>query len=186
MAQSVDNKILSLIANVQTKEQGYRLLMSTYQERLYWHIRRMTHIHADADDVVQNTFIKVFKNIQRFEGKSKLYTWLYRIATNEAITFLKGKNRKKTDSINDNEGFFEELKADNYWDGDKAQALLQRAISLLPLKQKTVFTMRYYENMSYREMSEILETSEGALKASYHHAMKKVELFIKENSDLIL
>jgi len=151
--------------------------MSTYQEKLYWHIRRLTHVHEDADDVLQNTLIKVIRSIDRFEGKAKLYTWLYRIATNESLTFL--KRRKSRSSTGDDMGLAERLAADPYWDGDKAELVLQEALTILPEKQKAVFLLRYYEEMPYREMSEVLQTSEGSLKASYHHAAKKIEAFVK-------
>lgn len=147
---------------------------------MYWHIRRQVHFHEDADDVLQNTFIKVFKNIKGFEGKSKLYTWMYRIATNESINYI-NKNKKYKVYQEENDKLILDLKADTYFDGDNAKALLIQAIEKLPAKQKTVFNMRYFENLSYQDISEILETSVGALKASYHHAMKKVESFLKEN-----
>jgi len=158
--------------------------MTQYQERLYWHIRRMTHVHEDADDVLQNTFIKVYRNIGKFNQDAKLYTWLYRIATNECITYLKSKSRRATDSISDEDNSLEnQLQADSYWDGDKAQMLLQLALDTLPEKQKAVFLLRYYDNMPYREMEQVLDTSIGALKASYHHAVKKIEHFIKNSAD---
>jgi len=156
--------------------------MTQYQERLYWHIRRMTHVHQDADDVLQNTFIKVFRNIGNFQGNAKLYTWLYRIATNECITFLKSRNRRATSAIDNNDHSLEhQLKADSYWDGDRAQLLLQLAMDTLPEKQKAVFLLRYYDNMPYKEMEKVLDTSIGALKASYHHAVKKIEHYIKHS-----
>lgn len=137
----------------------------------------MTQVHEDADDVLQNTFIKVIRGIDRFEGGSKLYTWLYRIATNECLTFL--KRRKSRSGVSDGIGIAERLEADEYWDGDEAEVLLQQALDTVPEKQKAVFMLRYYEDMPYRQMSEVLDTSEGALKASYHHAVKKIEAFIK-------
>ena len=176
-----DDQILLLIRNEAQQEQGFRLLMEQYQERLYWHIRRMVVDHEDANDVIQNTFIKVFKSIRRFEGKSALYTWLYRIATNEAITFINSKKKKATADLDSDENNLEnQLAADDYFDGDRAQILLQKAMSQLPEKQRLVFQLRYYEEMSYKEMSEVLETSVGALKASYHHAVKKIESYFLE------
>lgn len=174
-----DIEILDLIqAN---KEAGFRILMQQYQEQIYWHIRRMVTMHEDADDVVQNTFIKVYKNIGGFKAESKLYTWIYRIATNESITYLNKRNRKRTASIDDEDVILENrLKADEYFDGDAAQLMLQQAIIKLPTKQKAVFNMRYFEEKSYKDMSEIMDTSVGALKASYHHAVKKIEEAIKE------
>jgi RNA polymerase sigma-70 factor (ECF subfamily) len=176
-----DEQILSLLQSDSSMEKGFRLLMEKYQERLYWHIRRMVLEHEDANDVIQNCMIKVYRSIHKFEGKSKLYTWLYRIATNEAITFLNKKNRKATASIDDDENqqVVQQLKADDFFDGEEAQYKLQQALNQLPDKQKIVFNLRYFEEMSYSEMSEVLDTSVGALKASYHHAVKKIEGFFK-------
>lgn len=140
----------------------------------------MVTTHEDADDVVQNTFIKVFKNLDKFKGNSKLYTWIYRIATNESITYIKNRKRRHSESIDDTDKNVENnLVADDYFDGNSIQILLQKAIITLPDKQKAVFNLRYYEEMPYKDMSEILETSVGALKASYHHAAKKIEEYIK-------
>lgn len=182
MQEIKDAKILEMLAKDSVFEKGFELLVQKYQERLYWHIRKMVHFHEDADDIIQNTFIKVFKNIKGFKGQSKLYTWMYRIATNESINHL-NKHKNKFLKEEDINGTSAEnlLKADPYFDGDKAQTLLVLAINQLPAKQKAVFNMRYFEDMSYKEISEILETSTGALKASFHHAMKKVESFLKEN-----
>jgi RNA polymerase sigma factor (sigma-70 family) len=175
-----DEKILNLLRDQNQAEQGFRLLMTKYQERLYWHIRRMVGEHDDANDVMQNCMIKVFRNIGGFQGKSQLYTWLYRIATNEAITFLKKKKRKVTTSMDDEElNIANRLPADSEVDGELAQRALREALVLLPEKQRMVFQLRYFEEMSYRDMSEALGTSEGALKASYHHAVKKVEQYIR-------
>ena len=161
-------------------EQGFRLLMEKYQERLYWHIRRMVREHEDANDVIQDCFVKVYRNIHLFEGKSQLYTWLYRIATNEALTFLKKEQRQSTAAIGDGEGGLgNRLHADAYFDGDEAQRRLQRALEKLPEKQRLVFNMRYFDELSYKDISGILDTSVGALKASYHHAVKKIEAFFK-------
>lgn len=173
-----DIEILGLVqAN---KNAGFRILMQQYQEQIYWHIRRIVTLHEDADDVVQNTFIKVYKNIEGFKSQSKLYTWIYRIATNESITYLNKRNRKRTESIDDGGVSLENrLKADDYFDGDEAQLILLQAIIKLPAKQKAVFNMRYFEEKSYKDMSDIMETSVGALKASYHHAVKKIEESIK-------
>ncbi len=183
MSTDKDEEILSLLEDRDTFESGFRNLMATYQSVLYRHVRQMVFNHDDADDVIQNTFIKVYKNIARFEKKSKLYTWLYRIATNEAITFLNAKNKHQTNQIHDGIGAqqAEKLQADVYFEGDTLQLKLQKAISGLPDKQKTVFNLRYFEEMPYEEMSKILETSVGALKASYHHAAKKIELFLTDS-----
>lgn len=161
-------------------ELGFRLLMEKYQERLYWQVRRIVYDHEDANDVLQNCFVKVYRSIQRFQGKSKLYTWLYRIATNEAITFLNKKKQKQTASLEDGEQpIAERLQADSYFDGDEVQRQLQQAIAKLPEKQRLVFNLRYFDEMGYAEMSEVLGTSQGALKASFHHAVKKVETHLR-------
>ena len=180
-----DEQILHLLQSEKNMEQGFRLLISKYQERLYNHIRRMVNEHQDANDVIQNTFIKVFKNIAKFEGNAQLYTWLYRIATNETITFLNKKKRKSTTSIDDSElDMANRLSADTYFDGDEAQAKLEEALTTLPDKQKLVFNMRYYDEMPYQAISDVLGTSVGALKASYHHAVKKIELFISQGNEV--
>jgi len=157
-------------------------LVREYKEKLYWHIRRMVLSHDDADDVLQNTFIKVYKNLPNFKGDSHIYTWLYRIATNESLTFLKKRARRL--QISDEtlqQNMVNNLESDPYFDGDEARLKLQRAIATLPEKQKQVFLLRYYEELPYAEMSEMLEVSEGSLKASYHHAVKKITHFIKED-----
>lgn len=157
-------------------------LVRDYKEKLYWHIRRMVLSHDDADDVLQNTFIKVYKNLPNFKGDSHVYTWLYRIATNESLTFL--KKRAKRLQISDEalqQTMVRNLEADPYFDGDKAKLKLQKAIATLPEKQKQVFLLRYYDEMPYAEMAEMLEISEGSLKASYHHAVKKITNFVKED-----
>lgn len=178
--ENADEHILSMLQEPASMEKGFRLLMQKYQEQVYWHIRRLVLDHDDANDVVQNVFIKVYRGIDRFEGKSKLFTWLYRIATNEALTFLEQRNRKQTEDIDSpaHAGALQ-MQADHFFDGDELQARLYRATSLLPDKQKVVFNMRYFEEMSYDEMSEVLQTSVGALKASFHHAVKKIEVYFK-------
>lgn len=162
-----------------TREASYRTLISTHKERLYWHIRKIVLSHEDADDVLQNTFIKVFRHIEGFNGDSKLYSWMYRIATNESISFL---NKKAKHLHVDMETLqaqrVNHLKADVYFDGDEIQLKLQKAIISLPQKQQLVFNMKYFDDLKYEEISEILDTSVGALKASYHHARKKIELFL--------
>ncbi|WP_110357649.1 MULTISPECIES: RNA polymerase sigma factor [unclassified Arenibacter] len=161
---------------------AFEILVNTYKERLYWHIRRIVLNHDDADDVLQNTFIKVFRNIDSFKGDSKLYSWMYRIATNESLSFLKSKSHKL--KIN-NEKLMtkavEDLRADVYFEGDEIQHKLQMAIATLPEKQKLIFNMKYFQEMKYEEISEILDTTVGGLKASYHLASKKIEAFLKEN-----
>ena len=154
-------------------------LVSQYKERLYWHIRRMVISHDDADDVLQNTFIKVYKNLHNFNGESQIYTWLYRIATNESLTFI--KKRKRTTQIGSEElqeSLVANLTSDPYFNGDEAQLTLQKAIDTLPAKQKQVFVMKYFDELQYNEISEILDTSEGALKASYHHAVNKITEYV--------
>ncbi|HHS95062.1 MAG TPA: sigma-70 family RNA polymerase sigma factor, partial [Phaeodactylibacter sp.] len=137
----------------------------------------------DANDVIQNTFIKVYRNISRFEEKSQLYTWLYRIATNEAITFLKKKKRKSTIALDEEPNRINMLKADAFFDGDRAVLLLKEALERLPEKQRIVFNLRYYDEMAYKDMEEVLGTSVGALKASFHHALKKVQAYLSEQID---
>ena len=157
-------------------------LVSTYKERLYWHIRRMVISHQDTDDVLQNTFIKVYKNLNTFKGDSSIYTWLYRIATNESLTFINKRARTlkiSNESLKDS--LVTNLQSDPYFDGDAAQLKLQEAIATLPPKQKQVFIMKYYDELQYNEMSTILETSEGALKASYHHAVRKITEYVTED-----
>ena len=151
-------------------------MIKEYQQPLYWHIRKIVFDHEDADDVLQNTYIKVFKNIKNFRGESKLFSWMYRIATNEALTFIKQKSRKLGLSINEfNEKQVNQLEADVYFEGDAIALKLQLAVANLPEKQRLVFNLKYYEELKYDEISEILETSVGALKASYHHAVKKIK-----------
>ena len=173
----------TLIENLKQKDtraRAFEVLINTYKERLYWHIRRIVLNHDDTDDVLQNTFIKIFRNIDKFKGDSKLYSWMYRIATNEALTFLKAKS-KKLGVSNDQlqERMVDNLQADVYFEGDEIQLKLQKAIALLPEKQKLVFNMKYFEELKYDEISEILETSIGGLKASYHLAVKKIEASLK-------
>lgn len=177
--EKYDEDILSKFAVESTKEQAFTTLVSRYQEKLYWHIRRIVVSHDDADDVLQNVFIKVWKNLAKFKGNSKLYTWLYRIATNESLTFLnKKKRRQSTPLETEDYDLGSNLRADPYFDGEEAEIKLQEAIDKLPEKQRIVFLMRYYEEMKYDDMSEALDTSVGALKASYHHAVKKIQKYI--------
>jgi RNA polymerase sigma-70 factor (ECF subfamily) len=174
-----DENIIALMQNGTNYERGFTLLMDKYQEPLYWLVRRMVNDHDDANDVTQNAFIKVFKGFSSYKGEAKLYTWLYRIASNEAITFINQKTKKGTASIEEHPLAYS-LCADDYFDGNEMQLLLKNAIAQLPDKQRLVFNMRYYEEMPYEEMSNILETSVGALKASFHHAVKKIESSLKQ------
>jgi RNA polymerase sigma-70 factor, ECF subfamily len=178
-----DEQIMDLLRSEKTYERGFGLLLQKYKERLYWHIRGIVITHEDTDDVLQNTYIKVYRGILKFEEKSKLYTWLYRIATNEALTHLQSKNSKSNQSLEDMSAFLSnQLLADAWFDGEEAQTKLQDAIVQLPDKQRIVFNMRYFQEMPYEEMSGVLETSVGALKASFHHAVKKIEaIFLIEN-----
>ena len=175
-----DQQILESLKDPSTRELAFRHLVSKYKERLYWHIRKMVLNHDDADDVLQNTLIKIWNGIDTFRAESSIFTWLYRIATNESITFLNQRKRRMMPGLNDvNEYLLENLEGDTYFDGDEWQLLLQKAIATLPDKQRLVFNMKYLEEIKYEDMSAILETSVGALKASYHHAVKKVEEYVK-------
>ena len=172
-------EFITRLQNPLSKETAFRELLKLYKQRLYWHIRKIVICHDDADDVLQNTFIKVYRNIDKFKGDSKLFSWMYRIATNESISHINKKARRcqitneeyQTNAINN-------LTADVYFEGDAIQLKLQKAIATLPQKQQLVFNMRYFENLKYKDMTEILETSEGALKASYHIAVKKIKDFL--------
>ena len=176
-----ETQLIEELKEPKTQEQAFRKLMSEYKERLYWHIRKIVISHDDADDVLQNTFIKVYKNINTFKAESKLYSWMYRIATNEAITFINKRAKEKNIDVSELQyKLAENLEADVYFDGDEMQLQLQKAIATLPQKQQLVFNMRYFDEMKYDDMSEILETSVGALKASYHHAVKKIESFLTD------
>ena len=183
MKEITDAAILALLKHSTSHEQGFRLLVQTYQERLYWHVRRLVINHEDANDVLQNIFIKIHKNIHQFEGNSKLFTWLYRIATNESLTFINKQKKRVTTSIHANTELASTLRTDQYFDGDAAQVKLQIALTKLPDKQRLVFIMRYYEELPYEEISKIVETSVGALKASYHHAVKKVEAYLRSAAE---
>ena len=176
----LDEEVLIIqLKDPRTRESSFRELVSAHKERLYWHIRKIVLHHDDADDVLQNTFMKVFKHISGFKGDSKLYSWMYRIATNEAISFLNKKAKLlQTDLQSIQEQSVANLEADVYFDGDEIQLKLQKAIVSLPYKQQLVFNMRYFDELKYEEISAILETSVGALKASYHHAKKKIESYL--------
>ncbi|HSD07246.1 sigma-70 family RNA polymerase sigma factor [Flavobacterium sp.] len=173
--------IFSLL-NPKTQNEAFQKLMQDYQKPLYNHVRNIVLSHDDANDVLQNTFIKVFQNLKNFKGESKLFTWMYRIATNEALTFLNQKAKKSGISSAELQSkTIDNLKADIYFDGDDIQIKLQKAIAELPEKQQLVFKMKYFEDLKYEEISEIVGTSVGALKASYHHAVKKIEAFVTAN-----
>ena len=174
-----DTDLLIQFRDPGTKERAYTALIRKYQERLYWHIRRMVVEHEDANDVLQNVFIRVWNGLENFREDAQLFTWLYRIATNECLSFLEQQKRKAAVSLSDVESSLEnKIKADRHFDANKLEWKLQLAIQQLPEKQRIVFSLRYYDEMPYEEMSRVLETSEGALKASYHHAAKKIEDYI--------
>jgi RNA polymerase sigma factor (sigma-70 family) len=180
MQNHSDQELLSLFRNKDRKNYAFNLIARKYHERLYWHIRKMVIVHDDADDLLQNTFIKAWKGLENFREESQLYTWLYRIATNEVLSFLKEKRRKFFLPVADVEGdLIASLEGDSYFDGNELDIKLQKAILKLPEKQRLVFNMRYYDEIKYEDMADILSTSVGALKASYHHAVKKIENIIK-------
>jgi len=177
-----DKELLHQFKQPETREKAFTTIIKKYQEKLYWHIRRMVVDHEDANDVLQNVFIKVWNGLQNFREDSQLYTWLYRIATNESLTFLDQQKRRSSVSFDEVEaGLSNKIKADEGFDVQKLEWKLQLAIQQLPEKQRAVFSLRYYDEMPYEEMSRVLDTSEGALKASYHHAVKKIEDFIKNH-----
>jgi RNA polymerase sigma factor (sigma-70 family) len=174
-----DQELIASFRNEVSRPEAFTKLVKKYQVRLYWHIRRMVVSHEDADDVLQNVFIKVWKNLEGFRAESNLYTWLYRIATNETLSWMDTKKRFASVSMDGNEDYFENrIQAQPDFDPSKIEWKLQQAIACLPEKQRVVFNLRYYDEMPYEEMSQVLDTSVGALKASYHHAVKKVEGFL--------
>ncbi|MCD6011000.1 MAG: sigma-70 family polymerase sigma factor [Flavipsychrobacter sp.] len=176
-----DHMLVASFRNEKLKEASFTQLVRKYQERLYWHIRRMVVTHDDTNDILQNVFIKVWKNLGDFREESNLYTWLYRIGTNEALSWMEQQKRRSSVSIDDTEVFTGKLTSEKDFDSNKIEWRLQQAIQSLPEKQKVVFNLRYYDEMPYEDMANVLGTSVGALKASYHHAVKKVEAFLKEN-----
>jgi RNA polymerase sigma factor (sigma-70 family) len=177
-----DRAIIEGIKSPGKEEVSFNQLVLKYQERLYWHIRKILVHHDDADDVLQNTLIKVWKSLPDFRSDSSLFTWLYRIATNEALTFLKQKKRRSfTPWVEVERKMSEQLETDPWIDGDEIRLKLQRAILKLPEKQRIVFNMKYFDEMKYEDMAGILQTSVGALKASYHHAVKKIEAMMVDD-----
>lgn len=171
-----EDDIIDNLRNEDTRREAFAKLVSIYGEKLYWQIRKMVLTHEDADDLLQNVLLKAWLSLETFRGESKLSTWLYRIAVNECITFLNKQRAKNNVSIDDvDHSMLERLQGDEYFDGDEAQVRFQKAVLALPEKQRLVFNMRYYDEMKYEEISDILGTSVGALKASYHHAVKKIE-----------
>lgn len=182
MRPAEDSEILQKFSREESRNEAFTLLINKYQQKLYWHIRRMVIDHDDADDIVQEVFVKVWKNLGGFRSDSQLYTWLYRIATNECITFLNKKKSQNNISLDDATYLADSLQDDSYFNGTRAQKKLQDALLTLPEKQRLVFNMKYFDELKYEEISEIVGTSVGALKASFHLAVKKIEHFIK-NSD---
>jgi len=177
-----DSELLDLLQEKRgDPHYAFRILVKKYHQKIYWHIRQIVIDHEDADDVTQNTFIKAWENLPGFRGESSLYTWLYRIATNEALGFLKRKNKRHLFSIDQHEQLLAgQIENDPLFDGDEIQKLLQQAILSLPAKQRLVFQMKYMQEMKYEDISQILNTSVGALKASYHHAVKKIEQYMEK------
>ena len=182
MSQYTEQELLSLYRKKESENYAFNIIVETFKERLYWHIRKIVIDHDDTDDVLQNTFIKVWKGLPAFREDSTLFTWIYRIATNEALSFLKQKRTKYFLPLTNVERqLSESLESDKYFDGDEIQLKLQKAILTLPEKQRIIFNMKYYDDMRYEDISDILGTSVGALKASYHHAVKKIEKYLSED-----
>jgi len=180
MTTNEERQLIERLTNQQTRRAAFEQLVRTYSEQLYWQVRRIVLDHEDANDVLQNVFVKAWTHLDDFHQNSKISTWLYRIATNESIDFVRRqKAQQEVSSIDDDGSIARQLLADRYFDGDETAAMLQEAISQLPDVQRTVFNMRYFEDMKYSEMSKVLDTSEGALKASYHIAVKKIYDFFK-------
>ena len=177
-----EQEFIQELLNPKTQNEAFQKLLHTYQRPLYHHIRNIVLNHDDTDDVLQNTFIKIFQNLKNFKGESKLFSWMYRIATNESLTFIKQKARKLKVSTEElNTKSIDNLVSDVYFEGDEIQLKLQKAIALLPTKQQLGFKMKYFEELKYEEIAAILNTSVGALKASYHHAVKKIEAYVTSN-----
>lgn len=176
-----EQEVLALLQDEKTQRRGFEMIVEQYSEQLYWQIRRIVYSHEDANDLLQNTFIKAWTNIDYFRGDAKLSTWLYRIALNECLTFLNKQRAATIVSLDDSEAdVLQKLESDPYFSGDKIQITLQKALLTLPEKQRMVFNLKYYQEMKYEEMSEIFGTSVGALKASYYHAVKKIEKFFDD------
>ena len=177
-----DQQLLDKLLNPETRNYGFNMLVRGYQQKLYWHVRKMVIDHDEADDLVQEVFVKVWKNLDKFRQDSQLYTWVYRIATNECLNYLRKKKQRFFIPIHDIQGeLAQKLDSSPYVDGDEIQLKLQKALLKLPDKQRLVFNMKYFDEMKYEEIAEITETSVGSLKASYHHAVKKIEEFLKQD-----
>ena len=180
MASSDEKQLMEMLSNPATQRKAFELVVRQYSEQLYWQVRRIVLTHEDANDVMQNVMLKAWTNLDSFRQASKLSTWLYRIAINESLDFVRHQKTASMMSADDDAGIANTLMADEYFDGDETEAQLQEAIAQLPDVQRTVFNLRYYDNMKYNEMSKVLNTSEGALKASYHIAVKKISDFFKQ------
>jgi RNA polymerase sigma-70 factor (ECF subfamily) len=177
-----DTELVQLFLDEKNRNNAFELIVRKYQEKLYWHIRKILISHDDTDDVLQNTMINAYNGLENFREDASLYTWLYRIATNEALSAIKSKKRRLFLNLDDVRPQLEKsLIQDTYIDGDEIQIKLQKAILTLPEKQKLVFNMKYFDDMKYEDISEILNTSVGALKASFHHAVKKIEKYLEED-----
>ena len=182
MQQHDDEHLKELIKNQTTRRRGFEMMVRQYSEQLYWQVRRIVMTHEDANDVLQNAFIKAWNGLETFHGDAKIFTWISRIAINESIDFVRRQKNMAAISADDEESHVANtLMADEYFDGDETEALLQEAIASLPEVQRTVFTLRYFDEMKYSEMSQRLKTSEGSLKASYHIAVKKISEFFKSH-----
>jgi RNA polymerase sigma factor (sigma-70 family) len=177
-----DKELVQLFRESDSRDYAFNLIVKKYQERLYWHIRKLLINHNDTDDALQNTFIKALAGLNNFREESSLFTWLYRIATNEALSFLNNKRRRFLLPLVDVENQLSAtLENDPYFNGDELQLKFQKAVLTLPEKQRIVFNMKYFDEMKYEDMAAILGTSVGALKASFHHAVKKIEKYITEH-----
>ena len=180
MYQEDEERLVARLRSPRECRKAFDEVINVFSEPLYWHIRKMVISHDDANDILQNTFLKAWSNIENFRGEAKLSTWLYKIAINESITFINKEKQHNNLSIDDDNSFLcETLESDEWFDGDELQVELQRAISKLPEKQRLIFNMRYFDDLKYEEISDILGTSVGALKASFHHAVKKIEQYFK-------
>ena len=176
-----DQEILDLCRSSQTRERGFRILLGEYKERIYWHIRRIVYDHDDAHDISQNTFIKVWKSLETFRGDSKLYTWIYRIATNESLNHLRKLKKESKVPFDDVAFMLESRVAHEQISGDVIEQKLHKALLSLPEKQRLVFNMKYFQHLKYKEIAKILDVAEGTLKANYFHAVKKIEKNLKED-----
>ena len=176
-----DQEIIALTQNPSTQQQGFRLLVEKFQKKVYWHVRKMVVNHDDANDITQDTFIKVWNSLNNFRGDAQLFTWIYRIATNECLNFLNKKNKYAFADIAEIEHSYSDSDLEPLTDGDAVQMKLQKALQSLPDKQRLVFNMKYYDDLKYEEIAEITGTSVGALKASYHLAVKKIEEFLNDD-----